>query len=144
MADLTRWKLRYIQKFIFIFRFFLIYLGLTVFRLRLNLDLVHFLLKGFHLIIKDNLLSFVIEVFIDLFDEDFDGFVCSLLHDFEIILICQGNLIIFLINIIKLEFGRELFKNILDIGYKSCIGGLIFWIEDMDLFVVYDFEEHKY
>lgn len=142
MADLTLRKLRWIKQINFLLHFVFENLRLAFLSFRFETNVIHFLFKRFYFIIKDNFLSLVIEVFIDLFDVDFNSLACSFLHDLEIILICQGNLIIILINIVKLIFGWKLFKNILDVDYKSSKGCLIFWVEDMDLFVVYDFEKH--
>ena len=135
-------KLRLIKQIVFLLHFVFKNLRLALLGFRFEMNVIHFLLKRFHFIIKDYFLGLVIEVFIDLFDVDFNGLVCSFLHDLEVILIGQSNLIIFIINIVKLIFGGKLFKNILDVDYKSSEGCLIFWVEDMDLFVVNDFEKH--
>lgn len=143
LACLAHRELRFIKHVSFFFEFFLDDFWLNIFLFWFKVDLIHFLLERFELIIKNDFLGFVVKVFINLFDEDFDGFVRGFLHDFEITLVCQGNFIVFLIYIVELEFGRKLLKNILDVVDEGHEGCFVLGVEDVDFFVVYDFEKHK-
>ena len=147
LTYLTFRKLRLVKVFLFLFevRFFDLNWSLVWndFLLGLKLNFVHFLFKGFHLIVKYDFLGLIIKVFSDFFDVNFDGFVCSFLHDFKIILIGEGDFVIFFINIVKLVFAWKLFKNISDVGDEGSKWCLLFWVEDVDLLVVDDFEKHK-
>ena len=97
LTYLTFRKLRLVKVFLFLFevRFFDLNWSLVWndFLLGLKLNFVHFLFKGFHLIVKYDFLGLIIKVFSDFFDVNFDGFVCSFLHDFKIILIGEGDFV---------------------------------------------------
>lgn len=66
-------------------------------RLFLEIKLLNFIFNLMNLVIQLNLLSLIIEVFINLFNEYFHCFLVLLLENFEVSFVGQSDLIIFFI-----------------------------------------------
>lgn len=100
--------------------------------------------KFWDLIVKVDFSSLVKEFKLSFLDEDFDNFIWGLSHNFEILLIWECDLIIFIIKIRKLESFRKAFKGTMNIGFKCNQRWVFLGVVDVGFFSVCKFKKHVF
>ena len=100
--------------------------------------------KLWDLVIKLYFGSLVKEFKLGFLDEYFDNFIWGLSHNFEVFLIRECDLIIFIIEVRKLEGFRKAFKSTLNIGFKSKQRWIFLRVVDVSFLAVCEFKKHVF